>query len=73
MDGTEIYDRNDYYREAYGDRCPRHPEVMRGGADCWKCEEANEIAEAEELAAERAQERHEEMRSYMSDIGDLME
>lgn len=30
--------RWDYVSEAFGDRCPRHPGVLRGGGDCWKCE-----------------------------------
>lgn len=32
--------RYDYMAEAYGDRCPRHPGVLRGGGDCWRCEQA---------------------------------
>lgn len=32
--------RYDYAREAFGDPCPRHPGVLRGGADCWRCEQA---------------------------------
>jgi hypothetical protein len=34
----EINARYDYMREAYGDPCPRHPGVLRGGGDCGRCE-----------------------------------
>lgn len=43
----EFNARYDYVREAYGDPCPRHPGVLRGGADCWKCE--NEMNALEQM------------------------
>lgn len=36
----------DYMREAYGDPCPRHPGVLRGGGDCGRCEEEMEHVQA---------------------------
>jgi hypothetical protein len=36
----EFEARYDYISEAYGDRCPNHPGVLRGGGDCHLCEAA---------------------------------
>lgn len=43
----EMNARYDYVREAFGDPCPAHPGVLRGGADCWKC--MNDAADVEQL------------------------
>lgn len=48
----EFNARYDYMREAYGDPCPTHG-ILRGGGDCWKCEQIIDPEEPEENPREK--------------------
>ena len=49
----EFNARYDDVRERFGDRCPVHPGVLRGGGDCYICESSIADLEALDQMADR--------------------